>query len=286
MIQSILVTGATGQQGGATVRELLAHGFKVNAMTRDIDSTAAREVADRGAQLIQGDWSDLNSIADSLDTIDAVYMVLPPTWNMNEEEDNKEADLGIAFIDLLKRKKVHYVVYSSVLMADKQKSFRPRFKHTIEEYLWNSGLNATVLRPATFMENFLMPSSGVSEGILYNFMPEGRKIPYVTTEDIGVFARVIFQDPDAYAGRTLDLAGDEIDEKDIITALNVSLNRNLKLVQLQKADLVAQNPLFGKLVDMFANAKFPEIDFKTLRKMNPRLRTFSSWLDEFGNGKF
>jgi len=201
---------------------------------------------------------------------------------MNEAEDNKEADLGIAFIDLLKRKKVSYVIHSSVLMADKQEAFRPRFKHTIEEYLWSSGLNATVLRPATFMENFLMPSSGISEGIFYNFMPEGRKIPYITTEDIGVFARVIFQNPDTYARRTLDLAGDEIDEKDIIVALNASLNRDLKLVQLQKADLVAQNPLFGKLIDMFTNTTFPEIDFNALRKMNPRLRTFSAWLEEFG----
>ncbi|AMP99362.1 hypothetical protein AY601_2472 [Pedobacter cryoconitis] len=285
-IQSILVTGATGQQGGSTVRELLAHGFKVSALTRNINSPAARELVNKGVRLIEGDWSNLNSFASSLETIDAVYMVLPPTWNMSVEEDNKEADSGIAFIDLLKQKKVSYVIYSSVMMADKQKSFRLRFKHTIEEYLWKSGLKATILHPATFMENFLMPTSGISEGILYNFMPEGRKIPYISTEDIGIFARIIFQDPEKYIGKTLELAGDEVDEQEILNALNTSLGRDLKFVQLHKADLAAQNALFGKLIDMFTNTTFPKIDFEKLRKMNPQLRTFSAWLAQFGKEEF
>jgi len=282
MIQSILVTGGTGQQGGATVRELLAHGFQVSALTRNIDSPEAQELVNKGVKLIEGDWSNLDSFASSLETIDAVYMVLPPTWNMSVEEDNKEADLGIAFIDLMKHKKVNYVIYSSVMMADKQKSFRPRFKHTIEEYLWESGIKATVLRPATFMENFLMPSSGISDGMFYNFMPEGRKIPYITTEDIGVFARVVFQNPEKYIGRTLELAGDEVDEKEILAAINQTLGGDLKLVQLHKADLAAQNVLFGKLIDMFCSTPFPTIDFEELRKLNPQLRTFPAWLEQFG----
>lgn len=286
MIKRILVAGATGQQGGATARELLEHGFQVSALVRNLDSPAAQELADKGVELVEGDWLNLDSIALSLETVDAVYMVLPPTWNMSEEEDDKEADLGIAFIDLLKLKKIKYVIYSSVMMADKHKSFRPRFKHTIEEYLWKSGLKATVLRPATFMENLLMPSSGVSEGILYNFMPKGRKVPYITTEDIGVFARIVFEDPETYVGRTLELAGDEVDEQEILTALKTSLGKDLELIQLSQEALIAQNPLFGKLIDMFTNTPFPPIDLMALRKLNPQLRTFPAWLEQFGKEKF
>ena len=286
MIKSILVTGATGQQGGPTVNELLAHGFIVSALTRNINSPAAQQLANKGAKLVKGDWSNLDSFASSLEAIDAVYMVLPPTWNMSEEEDDKEADLGIAFIDLLKQKKIQYVVYSSVMMADKHKSFRPRFKHTIEEYLWTSGIKATVLRPATFMENFLMPSSGIAEGNFFNFMPQGRKIPYISTEDIGVFARVVFQNPEKYVGQTLELAGDEVDEQEVLAALNSSLGSDLKLIQLHKADLVAQNVLFGELIDMFTTTPFPRIDYKGLSTMNPRLRTFPEWLEQFGEEGF
>ena len=158
MIKSILVTGATGQQGGATARELLKFGFQVKALVRDKNSNESKELAQLGTQLIKGDWSNFDSFETSLNDVDAVYMVLPPVWDMNEEEDNKEADLGIAFINVLKYKNIKFVIYSSVLMSDKHKSFRPRFKHSIEEHLWKSGLKAVVLRPATFIENFLLPS--------------------------------------------------------------------------------------------------------------------------------
>lgn len=286
MIKSILVTGATGNQGGATARQLLEFGFEVKALIRDINSNESKKLAQLGAQLVEGDWSNFDSFQSSLDGVDAVYMVLPPVWNMNEEEDNKEADLGISFIDLLKHKNVGFVIYSSILMSDRHKSFRPRFKHTIEEYLWKSGLKATVLHPATFMENFLMTSSGVSEGKLYNFMPQGLKAPYITTEDIGIFARIVFQDPDSYAGKTIDLAGDFIDEIDVLNAFKSSLGLDLELVQFSIEDLAAQNPLFAKLIEMFRRERFPAIDLEALRDINPQLRSFSSRWDEFGRSKF
>ncbi|MBP4138368.1 NmrA/HSCARG family protein [Flavobacterium geliluteum] len=285
-IETILVTGATGKQGGAAARELLKYGFKVKALIRDKNSNESKDLAQLGAQLIEGDWSNFESLEIALNNIDAVYMVLPPVWEMNEEEDNKEADLGVDFINLLKNKNIKFVIYSSVIMSDRHKSFRPRFKHTIEEHLWNSGLKATVLRPATFMENFLLPASGIKEGKLYNFMPKGRKIPYITTEDIGIFARIVFQNPEKYAGQTLDLMGDEIDEIEILNALQSSLGINLELVQLSLEDLTAQNPLFGRLIEMFTYEPFPAVDIEDLRILNPKLRSFSSWLDQFGKSKF
>lgn len=285
MIKSILVTGATGQQGGATARELLKFGFQVKALIRDKNSNKAKELAQLGAKLIKGDWSNFDSFETSLNHVDAVYMVLPPVWDMNEEADNKEADLGIDFINVLKDKNIKFVIYSSVFMSDKQKAFRPRFKHTIEEHLWKSGLHAVVLRPATFMENFLMPSTGISEGKFYNFMPQGKKVPYITTEDIGIFARIIFQDPDKYVGKTIDLAGDKIDEIEILNALRSSLGIDLKLVQLTTDELKIQNPLFARLIEMFTNVPFPAIDIDALRTLNPQLRSFSSWLDEIGKSK-
>ena len=60
----------------------------------------------------------------------------------------------------------------------------------------------------------------------------------------------------------------------------------MKLIQLDKADLVAQNVLFGELIDMFTTTPFPKIDFKELSTMNPRLRTFPAWLEQFGEKGF
>lgn len=285
MIKKILVTGATGQQGSATVKELLAHKFQVRALSRNITSSASKALETLGAELIEGDWSDLNSIRPALQDVDAVYMVLPPVWNMSTEEDNKEADLGISFVNMVYDAGINFLIYSSVMMADKHKSFRPRFKHTIEDYIWSIGLKATVLRPATFMENLLMPTSGLAEEKLYNFMPVGKKVPYISTEDIGVFARVVFQNPTKYEGKTLEIAGDILDERQILATLEKGLGKKIELVQLTREMLTNQNPLFGELIDLFAREEFPKIDFDELIKLNSGLRTFEKWLNEFGRNR-
>jgi len=81
------------------------------------------------------------------------------------------------------------------------------------------------------------------------------------------------------------LAGDVVDENEILNALHSGLNVNLQLVQLSIEDLASQNPLFGKLIEMFAQTEFPIIDINTLRELHPQLHSFSSWLEEFGKSK-
>jgi uncharacterized protein YbjT (DUF2867 family) len=171
------------------------------------------------------------------------------------------------------------------LKAPQHASFRPRFKHTIEAHLWESGLKATVIRPAGFMENLLMPTTGIGEGKFYHFMPQGKVAPYITTEDIGIFAGVIFQNPAQFIGKTLNIAGDKLDVDGILEALESSLGKQIELVQLPKEFLAAQNPMFAQLIDVQANAPYPEIDLQEMRALNPRLRTLKMWLEEFVKAK-
>jgi uncharacterized protein YbjT (DUF2867 family) len=65
----ILVSGATGQQGGATARNLLDRGFAVRALTRDTEKAAARELAELGAEVVSGDLEDRASIERVLDGV-------------------------------------------------------------------------------------------------------------------------------------------------------------------------------------------------------------------------
>lgn len=286
MIQKILVTGATGQQGGAAIRELLGFKYDVRALVRDIHAPQAKQLAAQDVELFEGDLDDTSSIRAALRDVDAVLMVLPSTWEMDADTDSKEADMGIAIIDLMKGANIEYVIYSSVMLADRHASFRPRFKHTIEKYLFESGLNATVLRPATFMENLLMPSSGIArEGKYYNFMPQGIKIPYITTLDVGIFAAMVFNNYEQYVGKTIDLVGDLLTEVDVVKKLEKTLGRKIELVNLSRETLVAQNPIFGQLVDLFNTKEFEYLDFTELRRINPSLRSFSDWLVELGAEK-
>ena len=56
--QTVLVTGATGRQGGAVLRHMLTKGWKLRALTRHRDGYAAQKLADRGVELVQGDLED------------------------------------------------------------------------------------------------------------------------------------------------------------------------------------------------------------------------------------
>lgn len=165
-MKKILITGATGKQGSAAAYELLKNNFEIYALTRDPQSLQAVSLEKAGAVLIKGDLEDAEGLKDILKKVDGLYLVLPPVWVSSKETDEKEAEIGIQTIRLAKEQGVKFVLYSSVLGSDKQDSFRPKFKFTIEKYLLESGLKASVIRPATFMENLLLPSFGKINGIV------------------------------------------------------------------------------------------------------------------------
>src|SRR5437763_710664 len=76
--KSVLVTGATGKQGGALVRVLLNNGHRVSAVTRNVDSPQARELARRGSKLFAADADDIASIQRAARGIDIVFAMATP----------------------------------------------------------------------------------------------------------------------------------------------------------------------------------------------------------------
>jgi nucleoside-diphosphate-sugar epimerase len=109
----IVVTGATGKQGGATVRELLAKGHKVRAMTRKPDSPAAREIAKLGAEIVAGDLDDAASLERSLSGAWGVFAV----QNTQEAGVEREEEQGKRIAEIARRHGVQHYVYSSVASA-------------------------------------------------------------------------------------------------------------------------------------------------------------------------
>jgi len=281
-MKKILVTGATGKQGSATVIELLNHGFGVTALTRNPNSEEAMRLKNRGAHLLQGDLNSVDILRQTLLNMDGLYLVLPPVWVSSIETDEQEAALGIQILQLAKECDVDFVVYSSVLASDKQATFRPKFKYSIEQYLWNSGLKGTVIRPASFMENLLLPSFGLGEGKFINPLPEDRAIPYVATQDIGVFARIIFQNQRQFVGKTIDLGSDVFTPKQILYLLESKLGQSIEFVQVPLEILYQQSKTFAQLVEMIAKEGYDTIDYNFIKQWMPKLTTFDQWMDEMG----
>ncbi|MDQ0967688.1 uncharacterized protein YbjT (DUF2867 family) [Flavobacterium sp. W4I14] len=281
-MKKILVTGATGKQGSAAAYELLKNDFEVFALTRSPQSSEAVNLKKAGATLVKGDLEGIEDLKEIFKKVDGLYLVLPPVWVSSKESDEKEAEIGIRTIKLAEEQGVKFVLYSSVLGSDKQHIFRPKFKFTIEKYLLKSDLQGAVIRPASFMENLLLPSFGLAEGKFFNLLPEERAISWVAANDIGTFARIIFQNYKAFHGKTVDFGGKLFTPKQVLKLLEEKLNQSIEFVQVPLEVLYQQSETFAKLVEMIDKEGYDPIDYKFISFWMPKLTDFEQWIDEIG----
>src|SRR5579862_6232685 len=107
--KTILVTGATGKQGGAVLRHLRERGFGVRALTRDPDQPQARQLVGRGTEVVRGDLGDQTTITRALEGVDGVFSV-----QSRGEGVDSEVRWGINLVDAAKRSRISHLVYSSV----------------------------------------------------------------------------------------------------------------------------------------------------------------------------
>src|SRR6266852_9559849 len=146
------VVGATGQQGGATARALLAGGARVRALVRDPQAARAQAIQQQGAQLVGADLDDPASLRAAFASVDGVYAM---TTSYTPRGTAGEIEQGKAMGDAALAAGVPHVVYSSVGGAERHTGI-PHFesKRRVEEHLASLGLSTTFVRPVFFMENF------------------------------------------------------------------------------------------------------------------------------------
>jgi len=206
--EMILVTGATGQQGGAVAGELLAHGYPVRAMTRKPESDKARSIARIGATVVQGNLDDTASLERALHGTWGVFAV-QNTW---EAGVVREEEQGKRLAELAKKGGIQHFVYSSVGSAHRNTGI-PHFdnKWRVEETVRGLGFPSyTILRPAFFMENFFSPwfKPGIDRGKLLVGLKRETILQMIAVEDIGKYGRWAFEHYQVLNGRALDIAGD------------------------------------------------------------------------------
>ena len=185
----ILVTGATGRQGGAVVRSLLQNGWKVDALTRGHSDKAALELRDLGARVVLGDLENRASLDNALKEIYGVFLVTTPLEGGIENEIKR----GKRMTDAAKEACVKHFIFSSVGAADRNTGV-PFFesKREIELYIKKSGLSCTIMRPVSFMINFEQPNmrTSINSGKLRSSYPENKKEQYLALEDLGAFVNI------------------------------------------------------------------------------------------------
>ncbi len=219
----ILVTGATGKQGGAVIRHLRAKGFPLRALTRNPDRPEARALIDQtGVEVARGDYEDKQSLLRALEDVYGVFSVQTPF------PDGVEAEVrqGIALIDAAHTSEISHFVYSSVGSADQHTGI-PHFesKWKIEEHLRGTGMPYTILRPVYFMENWLQMKNMIDQGKLMLPLTPETILQQIAVDDIGAFATMAFEHPGKWQGTSTDLAGDESFLDQIAQTLQVSYSQ-------------------------------------------------------------
>src|SRR2546426_9406071 len=157
--KTILVAGATGQQGGAVARELMKRGHRVIGLTRSISKF--KDLATAGIEGVQGDLTDRTSLAPLLRNADGFFIVTTPFEPDFSVHPEKEVQQGTNAIEAAKAASVSHVVLASVASADDDTGI-PHFesKAKVEQHLKASRVPHTITRPGAFMDNYTSPGMG------------------------------------------------------------------------------------------------------------------------------
>jgi len=274
----IAVVGATGQQGGATVRALLDAQTPVRALVRRTDSEAARALSELGADLVAADLDDPESLRAAFTGVRGVFAMTTPGY---DQRTDLEVSHGYAIADAAAAARVPHVVYSSVGGAERHTGI-PHFdsKREVEQYLTALGLSTTFVRPVFFIDNFAQfVTPAIEDGTLVVRLPLPAGIPLqmITVRDIGAVAAAAALDPDRVAGGAIEIAGDELTGEQIAAAYQHRHDVPARYEPLP-IDVLAGDADQRAMFEWFARPPAFQADFAGTRALAPRTQTFEQWL--------
>lgn len=277
----IAVTGATGQQGGAVARKLLAGGWKVRALTRDRDKPAAQELASQGAEVVAGDMDNRAELDAAFNGAYGVFSV-QNFWLPNVGFEG-EIRQGKNVAEAAKAAGVQHLVYSSVGAAHRgmgQKHFESKW--IIEQHIHTLDLPYTILRPAAFFENFNWERAAILNGTFnaLGVRPEKER-QFIAVEDIAVFVALAFANPDQYLGKTIELAGDALTEAQIAETFAKVIGRPVKHTVPTGGNRRRSDEEMTAMFNFF-NGEAYDADIPALRKLHPGLITLEGYLRKNG----
>ncbi|MGE3978050.1 MAG: NmrA/HSCARG family protein [Nitrospira sp.] len=271
----ILVIGATGRQGGAVAKALIAKDQKIRVMTRHPEKAAA--LAKAGAEVVQGDLTNQDALQLALRGVNGVFAMSTPF----EAGMDAEVRQGIVLADAAKQAGVTHYVYSSVGSAHRHTGI-PHFesKWKVEQHIQKIGLPATILRPVWFMDNFTTFAKPSAEGVITLPMRPGRKLAMVALKDIGKFGAAAFMRPKDFVGHAIDLAGDELTIPETAALLTETMGRPIRFQELpldQAEGILGQD--FAMMFRWFDAVGYA-IDIPKLKQQyGISLTTFAEWVE-------
>ncbi|MCU1228664.1 MAG: hypothetical protein JWO97_1548 [Acidobacteria bacterium] len=281
--KTILVIGATGAQGGSVVRALLERGsFNVRAFTRKPDSPAALELASRGVELAVGDLDDRDSIAAALDGVHGVFGVTN-FWEHFEKEGEEGRNLVRAVADA----NVQHFVFSTLPAVEKATGgalHSPHFdiKAELEEYARALSIPATFIHMPMYYESFTSLLRPEGDAFTLRIPLGTTPLAMMAVSDLGFIVARVFEQRDAFIGKTLALAAEELPVARYAELLSGVIDADVRYEHLPRETFASLGfPGAADFADMFEfyRAHMPSRaeSIATWRAIAPELQQFETW---------
>ncbi|MDI1487630.1 MAG: hypothetical protein OHK93_006900 [Ramalina farinacea] len=287
-LPTLLITGATGKQGGAVIDALRQSqlNYKILALTRNASSPAAKQLLSTpNLTLVEGDTTKPAPIFAAHGPIHGVFGVTALGPKNGDEEAQAEP-----LIDASISNGVNHFVFTSVDRGGPDRSpHNPteiahfRMKHRIEEYLTthakDSRMTWTVLRPTAFMDNFEPGMPGKVFASMWAGVGD-KPLQLISIRDIGLFAVKAFADPERYHEKAISLAGDALTVEQAKEVFRNTMGYDMPVTYRlvgYTAEMVMTE--IGKMFRWFKTEGYGA-DIAGLRREEPRLQDFGTWLRE------
>ncbi len=307
--KTIVVVGATGAQGGGLVRAILNdpnHEFSVRAITRDVSSDKAKELAKLGAEVVAANVDDVESLKKAFHGAYGAYCV---TFFWDHFSPEKEMADAKAMAEAAKHAGIQHVIWSTlddtrkwILLTDNRmptlmgKYKVPHFdaKGESNHFFTDLGLPVTMFNTVFYWDNFIYfglgPKKG-PDGKLAITMPMGdKKLPGIAAADIGKCALGIFKAGQKYIGKTVGIAGEHLTGKQMAESFSRVLGQAVVYNAIEPE--VYRSFGFPGAEDMgnmfqfkrdFEKEYCKSRDIELSRSLNPSLLSFNQWLDQHKN---
>ncbi len=300
----VAVVGATGAQGGGLVRAILgdqSEDFVVRAITRDLESPKAQDLARSGAEVVQADLDDFDSVRKAFDGAYAVFCV---TFFWAHFSPAKELDQALTMARAAKEAGVHHAIWSTledtrrwIPLSDSRMPTLmgqykvPHFdaKGEANRFFVDQGVPTTFLFTSFYWDNLihfgLQPKKGPDGRLALTFPMGDKKLPGIAAEDIGRCAYGIFKRGAEFRGKTVGISGEHLTGAEMAIALSDALKREVRYNSVSPEEYRRLNvPGAEELANMFQFKRdFQDVfcrvrDVALSRALNPSLQTFAMWL--------
>jgi uncharacterized protein YbjT (DUF2867 family) len=275
--REVLVTGATGAQGGAVAHALLDRGHRVRAYVRNPRSPAAAALQERGARLAVGDFDDAAALRAAAAGADAAYVMGTP-WEVGAAGEIRQTN---RIVDAAVAAGVQHVIYSSAANADRDTGIAwYDSKRRVERRLEALDVTWTVVAPAVFMHVVAAAHAlaGLRRGRLPMALPPDRVQTWVDVADIGAFTALVVERPAEFAGRRIDIASQRLPGAAVAEVLSRATGRRIDFERVPLAQIRAFNENVAEMYEWFGRVGM-DVDVAGLHAAYPEVgwHTFAEW---------